>query len=267
MGNNMIQEKDIKTPFLNDFSSLSDDVKQKLEDLAEEWKRTEQSTGERNRITSNVKKDYPKDTLEYQYFTFCKQTKVKSKKTFKKKSNFFTEESQQREQFAQLLRIFIQKNLVNNSYIDLSLEDKGIFVVDENFNLPQYFWMRLYNDVLPVVVKDEKFKKHAWGLLIACLNKNDDELKKRLQNTRFANMNHIINSILQFFKNNLLSTYKEVVSELYKQKIKQEVIDKNEIIITQQEAEKREQQKEQQRLEQVKITKKKKKKIDYSEFL
>lgn len=266
MSNNTTQDKDIKTPFL-DFDSLSDEVKKELEELAEKWKRTKAGEGKRNCITCDVKKKYAQDTLEYQYFAFCKQTKPKSDKKFKKRTNFYTQESKEKEEFAVRLRDFIKNNLMNNSYIDISLEDQGVFVVDENYNLPSYFWMRLMQNVVPTVIKNETMKKHAWGLLIVCMNKNSEELKNRLQNTRFTNMNHIANSVLQFFKNNLLATYKEVVSELYKQKVKQELDEKNEITITQEELDRREQQKEQQRLNQIRTTKPKKNKIDYSEYL
>ena len=87
---------------------------------------------------------------------------------------------------------------------------EGLFVVDKNFNLPSYFWIRLNKDVLPPWEENGIVERHAWLLAKRVCEIHEDELIERLQKTNFHDLKHLANSIIQFLNKYMLTTYVEI---------------------------------------------------------
>lgn len=209
----------IETPS-SAFSDLSNDIKKDIEKLAEEWK-CQKTKGDKINITEVVKKKYIKIPRAYEYFEALKHVR-KDGTLPRKKPKLKNPEALARDEFAVALREFIKKYFKNNTYID---QNSKIFLLDENYNLPPYFWTRMNKNVLPKITTLDGDKKvlelHAWQLAIGIMKKYEIELGDRLQKTVFTDLNHVSNTIIQFFNKYMLSTYKELM-----QKAREQVINK-----------------------------------------
>jgi len=211
----------IETPS-SAFSDLSDDLKQEIEELAEEWKQ-KKTSGAKKDFTDYVKTRYADNHRAYEYFA-CLKT-CRKDQPMKSTQKAKHPEAIAKEEFAELLRYFIKKYFKHNCCID---QNSKIFLLDAHYNLPPYFWMRMNLDVLPKIVKEYKNKNqkktlelHAWQLAVGIMKKYETELGDRLQKTNFADLRHVCNTIIQFFNKYMLITYHELMK-----KAKQRVIDK-----------------------------------------
>lgn len=191
----------IKTP------PVESDVLEYLREQAELWKNSERR--EKTLITHEVKKKYPLGSVEYEYFQAFKETKILKPKVERKKdtNNAYTSESKERKEFSECLKKYLKKYLYTRNGYD---ETEGLFVVDRNYNLPSYFWMRLNLNVLPSWSERGIKERHAWILAKKVCEKYEDELISRLQNTDFHDLKHLSNSIIQFLEKYMLTTYIEI---------------------------------------------------------
>ena len=191
----------IKTP------SVEPEVLEYIKEQAELWKGSDRSG--KSFITKEFKKIYDIDTIEYEYFKALKETKPEKQKKEKKISNYKTrtQESKERKIFSDCLSEYLKKYLYTRNGYDST---EGLFVVDENFNLPSYFWIRLNTNVLPKWEENGIVERHAWILAKRVCEIHEDELISRLQNTDFHDLKHLANSIIQFLNKYMLTTYVEI---------------------------------------------------------
>ena len=196
--------KDIETP-----SSLTEEDIKYIRQKAEEWKNAKVNTGIRNGITSEVKAKYKENKEAIEYFHKLKYGKKNTSKPFKKRTPL-NEEAIAREFFSTKLSECIKDNFYKNSNIDIN---DGIFLLDENYNLPSYFWMRMYKNVLPIVKKQGCTELRAWKLAAGIIDHHKDELNSRLRNTKFSDLQHVSHSVIQFLNKYMATTYKELVEK------------------------------------------------------
>ena len=203
------------------FLNLDDEIKADIENFISKW-RTENKGGKIN-ITEAVKKKYKDNSEAIEYFEALKHARKDGTlptKKYKQKQP----EAIAREEFAEELRIFIKKYFKNNCNID---QNNKIFLLDQHYNLPPYFWMRMNKDVLPKIItttsgpEKKILELRAWQLAKGIMIKYETELGDRLQKTVFSDLRHVCNTIIQFLNKYILTTYKELM-----EKAKQEVINK-----------------------------------------
>lgn len=191
----------IKTP------SVEPKVIEYIKEQAELWKGSDRQG--KSIITKNFKEQYDIDTIEYEYFKALKETKSVKKKTEKKISDYKPriEEAKDRKAFSDCLSGYLKKYLYTRNGYDST---EGLFVVDKNFNLPSYFWIRLNKDVLPSWEENGIIERHAWLLAKRVCEIHENELIERLQKTNFHDLKHLANSIIQFLNKYMLTTYIEI---------------------------------------------------------
>ena len=181
------------------FLDLAEDVRQDIEKKAEEWKCLK-TKGDKINFTDVVKKRYRDIPRAYEYFEALKHAR-KDGTLPRKKPKLKSPETLARDEFAQVLKEFIKKYFKSNVYID---QDSKIFLLDENYNLPPYFWTRMSTNVLPIIRKEMPnnnfYELHAWQLAIGIMKKYENELGNRLLNTPFSDLKHVSNTIIQFFQ-------------------------------------------------------------------
>ena len=156
------------------FSDLSDDVKKDIEELAEEWK-NQATSGNKKDFTQAVKDKYKDNVRAYEYFQALKLAR-KDGTMPRKKIKLKSPETLAREEYAVVLREFIKKYFKNNQKID---QNSKVFLLDANYNLPPYFWIRMNTNVLPKIMKETNGKcceLHAWQLAIGITKKYENEL-------------------------------------------------------------------------------------------
>ena len=224
----MQEEKNIKvieTPS-SAFLDLSEEIRKDIEKFAEDWKRKSAGTGERNVITSAVRKKYKDNSRAYEYFSCLKQTTKDNSGNIQKR-NLKNEEAIEREKFSVVMRKFLKKYLNNNLKID---HNSKIFLLDQNYNLPPFFWTRMYREILPIIIKQDSKNKEitirAWQLAIGIMKKHETELGDRLQKTDFNDLDHVCNSIIQFFKKYMLTTYQELMKKARQQVMNKKIAEK-----------------------------------------
>lgn len=202
----------IKTP------SVETEVLEYLKEQAELWKNSNRQ--EKIIITKNIKTQYPIDSVEYEYFQAFKETKILQPKREKQISKYDTRtiESKERKVFSDCLAQYLKKYLYTRNGYDST---EGLFVVDKNFNLPSYFWLRLNKDVLPSWEENNIKERHAWILAKRVCEIHEDELISRLQNTDFHDLKHLSNSIIQFLNKYMLTTYVEIKKQAQQNLINQ----------------------------------------------
>lgn len=214
----------VKTPS----SSLTEEQRQDIQQRAEEWKRASDRQT-RLDITHVFKTIYKNNEEANNLFKSYKNGNKVSTKEFKSRTPH-NDEAVARQYFADILKDCIKQNFYANSNIDVN---DGIFLLDENCNLPAYFWTRMNTNVLPHVKKVGCNEKHAWKLAAGIIQTHRDELNDRLRNTAFEDLKHVSNSIIQFLNKYMISTYKMLV-----EKNKEQLIQKKKIALAQQEKEK-----------------------------
>ena len=216
----------IKTP------TVEPEVIKYVKEQAELWKNSDRQG--KIIITKNFKEQYGIDTVEYEYFKALKETKSVKKKSEKKISDYKPrgEEAKDRKEFSDCLSEYLKKYLYTRNGYDST---EGLFVVDKNFNLPSYFWIRLNKDVLPSWEENGIIERHAWLLAKKVCESHEDELISRLQNTDFHDLKHLSNSIIQFLEKYMLTTYiaikKQAQENLIKKAREEELQKSNNVII------------------------------------
>ena len=113
----------IETPS-SAFSDLSDDLKQEIEELAEEWKQ-KKTSGAKKDFTDYVKTRYADNHRAYEYFA-CLKT-CRKDQPMKSTQKAKHPEAIAKEEFAELLRYFIKKYFKHNCCID---QNSKIFLLD-----------------------------------------------------------------------------------------------------------------------------------------
>lgn len=221
----------IETPS-SAFSDLSDEVKADIEKTAEEWKQSKK--GEKYTITEFLKTKYKDNPRAYEYFSCLKQVRKDGIMPIKKAPRKFSSpEAIAREELAVVLREYLKKYFKNNQQID---QDSKVFLLDDNYNLPPYFWVRMNSNVLPIMYKlgqdKEVMKLRTWQLAKGIMKTHEKELGDRLQKTDFSNMNHVIHTIIQFLEKYLLPTYNDLMKKARQQAVNNK---KNEIKKSEQE--------------------------------
>lgn len=202
----------IKTP------SVEPEILEYIKEQAELWKGSDRSG--KSIITKNFKEQYGIDTIEYEYFKALKETKSVKQKTEKKISDYKPriEEAKDRKVFSDCLSEYLREYLYTRNGYDST---EGLFVVDKNFNLPSYFWIRLNKDVLPSWEENGIVERHAWILAKRVCEIHETELIERLQKTDFHDLKHLANSIIQFLNKYMLTTYIEIKKQAQQNLINQ----------------------------------------------
>lgn len=202
--------------------SVAPEVLEYIKEQAEYWKCSDRQG--KSQITKKIKEQYDIESVEYEYFTKLKQTKPQKTKKVSTNRKNRVEESKDRKKFGDCLSKYLKKYLYTRNGYDAT---EGVFLVDDNFNLPSYFWMRMNTNVLPKWIENGIVERHAWTLGRMTIQRHEDELIYRLQNTNFNDLNHVSNSIIQFLEKHMLSTYVEIKKEAQQKLIKQSNIEKN----------------------------------------
>lgn len=195
--------KDVKTPS----SVLTEEQISDIKCRAEEWKNAKSKSDKFN-ITKKFKDCYKNNEEANDFFKRCKNGVV-IKKNFKRRIPH-SDEAIARQYFADVLKECIQESFYKNENIDVN---DGIFLLDENCNLPPYFWTRLNTNVLPKLSKVGCNEHRAWRLGAGIIKKHRDELNSRLKNTNFVDLKHVCHTVIQFLDKYMLVTYKELVEK------------------------------------------------------
>lgn len=202
--------EDVKTPS----SGLTNLQIKDIQIKAEEWKNAKDGQTRRT-LTAKFKQLYKGNEEAYEAFEKYKR----GNKMFSKKRGPYTAHSDEaiaRQFFADKLKECIKENFYMNSNIDVN---DGIFLLDENCNLPYYFWTRMNTNVLPKMKKEGCNELRAWKLGAGIIDRHRDELNSILRNTTYSDLLHVSNSVIQFLNKYMLVTYKELVEKNRKMNI------------------------------------------------
>lgn len=210
----MEQSTSIKSPSL-----ASDDLKY-IEEQAELWKNSDRKI--KIEITKNIRKKYSQDSEEYEYFCSIKMTKKKD--TVERKTpNYKTKTGKERLLFGEYFASILKEHFYTQDRYDAK---EGLFLVDKNYNLPSYFWIRMTKDVLPDwKQKNDIEERKAWLLAKLIVIQHKKELIELLHKINFKNLNHLSNVVIQFLNKYILTTYMDLQKKIREQeleKIKQE---------------------------------------------
>lgn len=208
MNNDNNVSKNIETPS----SVLSDELILEIQYEAEEWKNSNDNK-ERNRITRRFKEQYKDNPEACELFEKYK----KGNKLFATKRGSYTPHSEEaivRQYFADKLKECIKESFYVNENID---PNDGIFLLDENCNLPVYFWTRMNTNVLPKLKKEGCNTLRAWKLGAGIIDRHRDELNYALKNTHFQDLKHVSHVVIQFLNKYMLVTYKELIEQSKKE--------------------------------------------------
>lgn len=192
-----------KTPFV-----LPLETDKKIRQYAENWKNSKDRE-EKTNITVAIKKEFGKDSIEYEYFQ--KYKKSKKENTVSRKTPTFTSpEGIDRNIFGEMIAEYLKTYLYTRNEYD---ETQGIFFVDKNYNLPTYFWVRMNQGILPRWEKDGVPAQRAWTLAVTTIKKNEKDFINMLKSWNFNDLNHLSNCIIKFISDRILTTYRDIIKQ------------------------------------------------------